>query len=165
MALVLGEGARLVAIGVACGIAAAVLVGRLLETLLFDVAATDVASLAAAAAAFGLVATHGLPGAGLARRTRRRQRRPAAGLTSAAARPACAILVEAGPGLRVLHQQRREVEPHVLGRIAATIALAAFSSVAGSGFGTSSVSISPSSCLMPSPSRKAPIIGRCVARW
>ena len=57
MALVLGEGARLVAIGVACGIAAAVLVGRLLEALLFDVAATDVASLAAAAAAFGLVAT------------------------------------------------------------------------------------------------------------
>jgi len=57
MALVLGEGARLVAVGVACGIAAAVLVGRLLEALLFDVAATDVASLAAAAAAFGLVAT------------------------------------------------------------------------------------------------------------
>ena len=57
MALVLGEGARLVAIGVTCGIAAAVLVGRLLETLLFDVAATDVASLAAAAAVFGLVAT------------------------------------------------------------------------------------------------------------
>jgi ABC-type antimicrobial peptide transport system permease subunit len=57
MALVLGEGARLVAIGVACGIVAAVLVGRLLETLLFDVAATDVASLTAAAAVFGLVAT------------------------------------------------------------------------------------------------------------
>ena len=36
--------------------------------------------------------------------------------------------------------------------------------VAGSGFGTSSVSISPSSCLMPRPSRKAPIICRCVAR-
>ena len=33
------------------------LVGRLLEALLFDVAATDVPSLAAAAAAFGLVAT------------------------------------------------------------------------------------------------------------
>ena len=57
MGLVLGEGARLVALGVACGIGAAVLVGRLLEALLFDVAATDVASLAAAAGAFGLVAT------------------------------------------------------------------------------------------------------------
>jgi putative ABC transport system permease protein len=57
MGLVLGEGARLVALGVACGIVAAVLVGRLLEALLFDVAATDVASLAAAAGAFGLVAT------------------------------------------------------------------------------------------------------------
>ena len=41
----LSEGARLVAVGVAGGIAGALLVGRLLEALLFDVAATDPVSL------------------------------------------------------------------------------------------------------------------------
>ena len=39
--LVLGEGARLVAVGVAGGIAGALLVGRLLQALLFDVSATE----------------------------------------------------------------------------------------------------------------------------
>ena len=56
VALVLGEGAKLVAIGVACGIVGAILVGRLLDALLFGVAATDVTSLLAAALAFGGVA-------------------------------------------------------------------------------------------------------------
>ena len=51
IALVLGEGARLVAVGVAGGIAGALLVGRLLEALLFDVTATDPASLGGAALA------------------------------------------------------------------------------------------------------------------
>jgi putative ABC transport system permease protein len=54
--LVLGEGARLVAIGVACGIAGAILVGRLLGALLFGVGAADPPSLVAAALAFGAVA-------------------------------------------------------------------------------------------------------------
>jgi len=57
IALVLGEGARLVAVGVACGLAGALLVGRLLQALLFDVAATDPASLGGAALAFAGVAT------------------------------------------------------------------------------------------------------------
>jgi putative ABC transport system permease protein len=56
IALVLGEGARLVALGVAGGVVGALLVGRLLETLLFDVSATDPASLGGAALVFGLVA-------------------------------------------------------------------------------------------------------------
>ncbi len=56
VALVLGEGARLVAIGVAGGVAGALLVGRLLRALLFDVAATDPASLGGAALAFAGVA-------------------------------------------------------------------------------------------------------------
>jgi ABC-type antimicrobial peptide transport system permease subunit len=55
-ALVLGEGARLVAIGIACGLAGALLVGRLLEALLFDVTAADPASLGGAALAFAGVA-------------------------------------------------------------------------------------------------------------
>jgi predicted permease len=54
--LVLGEGARLVAIGVGLGLVGALLVGRLLEALLFDVAATDPTSLAAAAIAFAGIA-------------------------------------------------------------------------------------------------------------
>jgi putative ABC transport system permease protein len=54
--LVLVEGGKLVAIGVACGIAGAILVGRLLDTLLFGVGAADPPSLAAAALAFGAVA-------------------------------------------------------------------------------------------------------------
>jgi putative ABC transport system permease protein len=56
VALVLGEGARLVAIGVVCGLAGALLVGRLLQALLFDVTATDPASLGGAALAFAGVA-------------------------------------------------------------------------------------------------------------
>ena len=56
VALVLGEGARLVAVGIACGLAGALLVGRLLEALLFDVTAADPASLAGAALAFAAVA-------------------------------------------------------------------------------------------------------------
>jgi putative ABC transport system permease protein len=55
--LVLGEGARLVGIGVACGLAAALLVGRLLDALLFGVAPSDPSSLVAAALAFAVVAT------------------------------------------------------------------------------------------------------------
>ena len=54
--LVLAEGGRLVAIGVACGLAGALLVGRLLDALLFGVAASDPASLAIAAVAFAGVA-------------------------------------------------------------------------------------------------------------
>ena len=55
--LVLGEGAWLVGIGLGLGVVAALLVGRLLETLLFDVPATDPMSLVAAALAFAVVAT------------------------------------------------------------------------------------------------------------
>jgi putative ABC transport system permease protein len=54
--LVLGEGLRLVAVGVAGGVAGALLVGRLLEALLFDVTATDPASLGGAALAFAGIA-------------------------------------------------------------------------------------------------------------
>jgi putative ABC transport system permease protein len=54
--LVLSEGARLVAIGVACGIAGALLVGRLLDALLFGVAASDPVSLVTAALGFAAVA-------------------------------------------------------------------------------------------------------------
>ena len=56
IALVLGEGAQLVAVGVAGGVAGALLVGRLLQALLFDVTASDPASLAGAAVAFAGVA-------------------------------------------------------------------------------------------------------------
>ncbi len=56
IALVLGEGARLVAIGVAGGVGGALLVGRLLEALLFDVTANDPASLGGAALTFAGVA-------------------------------------------------------------------------------------------------------------
>ena len=56
IALVLGEGGRLVAIGVAAGLVVSLLVGRLLEALLFDVSATDPTALGGAAAAFGVVA-------------------------------------------------------------------------------------------------------------
>jgi putative ABC transport system permease protein len=54
--LIVGEGARLIAAGVAVGTAAAVLVGRLLETLLFDVRPSDPIALATAIAAFGAIA-------------------------------------------------------------------------------------------------------------
>jgi putative ABC transport system permease protein len=54
--LVVGEGSKLVAGGVVFGAIAAVLVGRLLQSLLFDVTPSDPLALAIAAAAFGLVA-------------------------------------------------------------------------------------------------------------
>jgi putative ABC transport system permease protein len=54
--LVVGEGSRLVAAGLVLGAAAAVLVGRLLQTLLFDVTPADPLALGIAAAAFGAVA-------------------------------------------------------------------------------------------------------------
>ncbi len=54
--LVLGEGSRLVAVGLALGIPAALLLGRFLETLLFEVRPADPLALVAAAVVFGLVA-------------------------------------------------------------------------------------------------------------
>jgi putative ABC transport system permease protein len=54
--LVLGEGSRLVGVGLVLGAVAAVFVGRLLETLLFDVPPSDPATLGVAAAAFGAIA-------------------------------------------------------------------------------------------------------------
>jgi putative ABC transport system permease protein len=54
--LVVGEGSRLVAGGLVLGAIVAVLVGRLLQTLLFDVTPSDPVALAVAAIAFGLVA-------------------------------------------------------------------------------------------------------------
>lgn len=54
--LVLGEGARLIVLGLALGSLAAVFVGRLLESLLFDVRPTDPLAFAVAAAAFGAAA-------------------------------------------------------------------------------------------------------------
>jgi putative ABC transport system permease protein len=54
--LVLGEGARLIVFGLAFGSLAAVLVGRLLESLLFDVRPTDPLAFAIAAVAFGAAA-------------------------------------------------------------------------------------------------------------
>jgi putative ABC transport system permease protein len=56
IALVLGEGARLVVVGVVGGVAGALLVGRLLQALLFDVSPTDPVSLGGAALAFAGVA-------------------------------------------------------------------------------------------------------------
>lgn len=56
MRLVLREGMSLVLIGIAIGLAAAVLVGRFLSTMLYGVAATDPVSIAAAAAVLSLVA-------------------------------------------------------------------------------------------------------------
>jgi len=54
--LVVGEGSKLVTAGLVLGAAAAVLVGRLLQTLLFDVTPADPLALAIAAAVFGTVA-------------------------------------------------------------------------------------------------------------
>jgi putative ABC transport system permease protein len=54
--LVIGEGSRLIAIGLTLGTIAALMLGRLLETLLFDVKPADPLALAAAALAFGLIA-------------------------------------------------------------------------------------------------------------
>ena len=54
--LVVGEGSKLVAGGLVFGAIVAVLVGRLLRTLLFDVTPSDPIALATAAIAFGAVA-------------------------------------------------------------------------------------------------------------
>jgi len=54
--LVVGEGSRLVTVGLLLGAAAAVLVGRLLQTLLFDVTPADPLALGIAAVTFGAVA-------------------------------------------------------------------------------------------------------------
>jgi putative ABC transport system permease protein len=54
--LILGEGTRLIALGLALGTAVAVLVGHLLGALLFDVQPADPLVLAGAAVLFGVVA-------------------------------------------------------------------------------------------------------------
>ena len=54
--LVIGEGSRLIAIGLVLGVVAALMVGRLLETLLFDVTPADPLTLTFAAFAFAIVA-------------------------------------------------------------------------------------------------------------
>ncbi len=54
--LIVGEGSRLIAAGLAVGLVLAVLVGRLLQTLLFDVRPSDPIALAAGATAFAVVA-------------------------------------------------------------------------------------------------------------
>jgi putative ABC transport system permease protein len=54
--LVVGEASRLVAVGLILGLVLAVLVGRLLRTLLFDVGPSDPIALAGGAVAFSLVA-------------------------------------------------------------------------------------------------------------
>ena len=54
--LMVGEGSKIVAVGTVMGVAAAVLVGRLLQTLLFDVTPFDPLALGTAAIAFGVVA-------------------------------------------------------------------------------------------------------------
>jgi putative ABC transport system permease protein len=56
LGLILGEGCRLIAIGVALGAVVAVLFGRALETQLFQVKSLDPLSLGAAAAVFGTMA-------------------------------------------------------------------------------------------------------------
>ena len=52
----MSEGSKLVAAGLVLGAVAAVLVGRLLHTLLFDVTPADPLALGSAAGAFGAVA-------------------------------------------------------------------------------------------------------------
>jgi putative ABC transport system permease protein len=54
--LVMGEGSRLVTVGIVLGAIASIFVGRLLETLLFDVRPSDPIALSLAAMAFGAVA-------------------------------------------------------------------------------------------------------------
>jgi putative ABC transport system permease protein len=54
--LVIGEGSRLIAVGLILGIVAALMVGRLLESLLFDVTPADPITLTFAAITFAAVA-------------------------------------------------------------------------------------------------------------
>ena len=54
--LVIGEGSRLIAVGLVLGVVAALMVGRLLESLLFDVKPADPLTLTLAAVAFAIVA-------------------------------------------------------------------------------------------------------------
>ena len=54
--LIVGEGSKIVAVGIVVGTIAAVLVGRLLQTLLFEVTPADPLALGIAAIAFGAVA-------------------------------------------------------------------------------------------------------------
>src|SRR4029079_180734 len=54
--LVVGEGSKLVTVGLVLGAVGAVLVGRLLQTLLFDVPPADPLALGIAAVTFGAVA-------------------------------------------------------------------------------------------------------------
>jgi putative ABC transport system permease protein len=54
--LIIGEGSRLIAVGLVLGIVAALAVGRLLQSLLFDVKPADPLTLAAAAIVFAFVA-------------------------------------------------------------------------------------------------------------
>ena len=54
--LILGEGSRMIAVGIALGAIVAIFVGRALENYLFGVRATDPLSLSLAAVLFGLVA-------------------------------------------------------------------------------------------------------------
>jgi ABC-type antimicrobial peptide transport system permease subunit len=53
---VLGEGGRMILVGVVAGGVVAAVIGRALETLLFGVTATDAISIAAAAIGFGAIA-------------------------------------------------------------------------------------------------------------
>jgi putative ABC transport system permease protein len=53
--LIVGEGSKIVAVGMVMGAAAAVLVGRLLQTLLFDVTPFDPLALGTAAIVFAAV--------------------------------------------------------------------------------------------------------------
>ena len=51
-----GQGSRLVAVGLACGVGVSLALGRMVSTLLFGVAAADPATFTLASAAFAVVA-------------------------------------------------------------------------------------------------------------
>ena len=53
--LILGEGSRMIAVGIALGVVVSIFVGRALAGQLFEVRATDPVALATAAAVFGAV--------------------------------------------------------------------------------------------------------------